>query len=195
MRASRLTSLRSKHDVCGTSVALRALYKRQDTHTHSNGLYLEHVLRMGSVLPAAHRRRGSAPQSRVATPTFYGVDTPGAFPRTPVRICTVRRPRTGPRGGRTGVPRLCWSLRGGEGVKYMFFFYKLLFQFFSCSFFFLIRRQLQARWGRTQPSDLAVQRRQATTNAVVVRMKHAVGHGTANFRTSTLRGVFCTHLY
>ena len=53
------------------------------------------------------RKGGSARQSRLVTPTFYGVDTPGTFPRTPVCIFTVHRPRTGPGGpdGRLSRPR------------------------------------------------------------------------------------------
>ena len=82
----------------------------------SNGLYLEHVLRMDSVLTALQRRRQSR-KVRVAPPTFYGVDTPGTFPRTPVCIFTVRRPppRTGP-GRADGRPApLLESPRQGRG--------------------------------------------------------------------------------
>ena len=51
------------------------------------------------------RKGGSARQSRLVTPTFYGVDTPGTSPRTPECNFTACRARTGPGGADGGLSR------------------------------------------------------------------------------------------
>ena len=72
----------------------------------SDGLYLEHVLRMSSVLTAAQKARQCSTKSR-DNANFFVVDIPGTIPRTSVCIFRVVRPRTGPGGpdGRLSRPR------------------------------------------------------------------------------------------
>ena len=82
----------------------------------SDGLYLEHVLRLGNVLTAAQKARQCSTKSRDNT-NFFVVDIPGTIPRTPVCIFRVVRPRTGPGGPDGRMRALVGVSVPGKGLK------------------------------------------------------------------------------
>ena len=82
----------------------------------SDGLYLEHVLRDGSVMAASRKMRQSSRRKVVQYAFFYRY-TPGTPPRTPMCILTVFRGHSGA-GGPDG--RICRPRRfpgSGKGLR------------------------------------------------------------------------------